>query len=343
MENLLYYPYINVPNSNWSARSLLYYDLIGSIVPQEYFYEPDRFDPFMREMVKNELVVPINPNSVLESPWKVTKPFLDYLDNSKDKVKKRRESFQKIDVAKFHNNKFSGSVTKIHSDKFDYEVLYKLMHMGLAKKDIGQWYFVERKTSDELMGFIATVLAAKLNYLPATDSIQKKFTSSLSRKKYHKELWREQQKRELILEELIPFPRHIDFMKMRKFKDKYSLELNAFKTKVELIVLDPAIEINSKLFRERIKELNQRKKELSIRMTESKVGDVFFGTVCGILGAFTGLQAAGTPSAIISALPGFANAIHSALKIERVENLPDQSGMKYLALIDTKLGSTEKN
>jgi hypothetical protein len=36
-------------------------------------------------------------------------------------------------------------------------------------------------------------------------------------------------------------------------------------------------------------------------------------------------------------LPGFANAVYSAMKIEKTENVFDQSGMKYLALVDKKL------
>lgn len=32
MNNLLYYPYINVPKTDWLIRALLYYDNIASIV-----------------------------------------------------------------------------------------------------------------------------------------------------------------------------------------------------------------------------------------------------------------------------------------------------------------------
>jgi len=75
-------------------------------------------------------------------------------------------------------------------------------------------------------------------------------------------------------------------------------------------------------------------------MGESKFGQLIFGTVCGITGAVIGLASAGTAGAIVgsfSALPSFANAVYSALQIERVENIPDQSGMKYLALVDRKI------
>lgn len=51
MNNLLYYPYINLPNTDWTIRALLYYDNIGSIVPTQYFHEPEQYEPFMREVI----------------------------------------------------------------------------------------------------------------------------------------------------------------------------------------------------------------------------------------------------------------------------------------------------
>jgi hypothetical protein len=40
---------------------------------------------------------------------------------------------------------------------------------------------------------------------------------------------------------------------------------------------------------------------------------------------------------IIGAIPGFLNAIYSACRIEKPENVIDQTGLKYLALIDKRL------
>lgn len=44
MNSLLYYPYINLPKNNWTIRALLYYDNVNSIVPEQYFNEPERYD-----------------------------------------------------------------------------------------------------------------------------------------------------------------------------------------------------------------------------------------------------------------------------------------------------------
>lgn len=81
MANLLYYPYINLPKTDWAARVLLYYDSIGSIVPMQYFYEPELYNPFMRELIDNELIETINPMDVVERPQDVTKIFIDYMES----------------------------------------------------------------------------------------------------------------------------------------------------------------------------------------------------------------------------------------------------------------------
>lgn len=75
-------------------------------------------------------------------------------------------------------------------------------------------------------------------------------------------------------------------------------------------------------------------------MNESQIKNLFFGSVCGVVGAFQGLQAAVTTGAVIGAIPGFASAIYSALMIKCPEKIFDQSGMKYLALIDKNINKT---
>lgn len=35
MKSLLYYPYINLPQNDWTIRALLYYDNVNAIVPTQ--------------------------------------------------------------------------------------------------------------------------------------------------------------------------------------------------------------------------------------------------------------------------------------------------------------------
>lgn len=328
MSNLLYYPYINVPRTDWTLRTLLYYDNIGSIVPQEFFYEPERnYDEFMLELVRSELVTPINPLDVLHNPWESTRPFIELIQDNEKKLKKAQKRFIGGHRGSIHGDKFSKA--NIHSDKFDQEIFYQLEQLGLAESDEGRWYSVEKKTANNLMNFLATLISAKTERLPTTDYVRPFYNRSSFKKV--------QQKRETILTSLIPFPEDINLTRLLKFKEKHSNLLEAFRTQVELIALDPNIMEGTPLFYQRLSELTQRKDELSAKMNESKFKNILFGTVCGLIGAYQGIATASTRGAIIGALPGFAHAVYSALQIERAENAFDQSGLKYLALADKRL------
>jgi hypothetical protein len=326
MNNLLYYPYINLPRTDWTLRTLLYYDNIGSIVPQEYFYNPKgSYDEFMLELVRNQLVTPINPIEVLENPWQVTRPFLELIENNQDALRTSQKRF---------NQGYSGNINKfsktnIHADKFDENIFYGLEQLGLAERTNDRWYTVEKRTANNLMSFLATLISAKTNRLPTTDYIRPSY--------YRQSFNQETLKRETILTNLIPFPEEIDIKRLFKFKEKHSDLLTRFRTRVEIIVLDPNIVEGTPLFHQNLAELLQHKEELTARMNESQFNKILFGTVCGLIGAYQGIATASTTSAIIGGLPGFANAVYSALQIEKAENVFDQSGLKYLALADKRL------
>lgn len=153
MENLLYYPYINLPRTDWTARTLLYYDKIGSIVPQDYFYNPEKYEPFMRRMVQEELVIPLNPLEVLDRPWELSEPFIKYIHSPDLSLAKRVKYFQEGLSGK---RKFTG--IKIHMDKFEYNTFHQLSEVGLAKRNNNDWFIVEKHTAKELMTFLATVI-----------------------------------------------------------------------------------------------------------------------------------------------------------------------------------------
>lgn len=73
-------------------------------------------------------------------------------------------------------------------------------------------------------------------------------------------------------------------------------------------------------------------------MNESQMGNLFYGTVCGLLSS--GISMATVENkflAIAAATPGFLNGVHAASKIEKRENIFDQSVMKYLAFVDKRL------
>ena len=281
----------------------------------------------MLELVRSELVTPINPMEVIEQPLEVMKPFLDMVERNQGKLRDVPRGFGKDDYDLIHQDKIGFS--SIHTNKFDESIFHRLQEWGLAQRTDGPWYSVEKKTANSLMSFLATLIGVKTNRLPTTDHVKPFY--------YKRPFANQQRKRETILTSLIPFPEDLDLTKLRRFKEKHSDLLTAFRTRIELVVLDPNIIEGSQLFDTHLAELLQRKQELAAKMSEDKFKSILFGTVCGLIGASVGLATASTPGAIIGGLPGFANAVYSALQIERVENIFDQSGLKFLALADKKL------
>jgi hypothetical protein len=324
---ILYYPYINLPRTDWTLRTLLYYDNVGSIAPQDYFYCPeDNYEPFMLELVRENLVTPINPFQVLDDPFNLLKPFLQYIEDEQQKIKKAQK--------RFFNREPHHRMVRIHNNKFDDEIFYVLINMGLAEKIDYQWYNVEVKIANHLMKYLASVISKKTNRLPTTDFVKPKF--------WRNESSNHEKKGETILDELIPFPMDIDYKRLLKFKEKHQDLLNTFRNEVEEITLDNNIIVGTPLFNIKLAKLKDSKEQISAKMNESQFGKIFFGSVCGIIAAVQALPVIGAAGALISAAPGFATAIHSALQIENPEDIDNQNGMKYLALMDKRIGGLNR-
>ncbi len=64
---LLYYPYINIPDNSWTIKSILYWDTVGIITPQQYIEEPERYEPFTRSLLECDLVEQIIPYNYTDS------------------------------------------------------------------------------------------------------------------------------------------------------------------------------------------------------------------------------------------------------------------------------------
>ena len=65
---VLYFPYINVPNSIWFTRMLLYWDEVGAIVPYEYIDNPEKLDSHTKSLVEAELVRAVPAHLRLRQP-----------------------------------------------------------------------------------------------------------------------------------------------------------------------------------------------------------------------------------------------------------------------------------
>lgn len=273
--------------------------------------------------------------NVLDNPWEVSRMFDEYLNQNKSILKRRRLPIQRNGISHIHAGKYSFRENGIHmhDDKLNDGVFYNLIQMGLAEQIDDYWYGVEPKTAYELMTFLTSVVACKIDYKPVTDRITGKCFSTIYAQNKDVELRTRQYKRDLILKEMIPYPKQIDLTHLRRFKDRHHDLLTAFSNKAEQIALNPIITPESPLFTMVLDEMKAAKEELSARMNESHLGDIVFGTICGTIAAGLGFLA----SPVLGAIPGLLNAIYSACRIERPENTIDQTGLKYLALVDKRL------
>lgn len=63
----LYYPTMNVPESPWLMRTLLYWDQVASIVPESMQSEVSEH-PFTRRLLDLGQLVLLDPSEALEKP-----------------------------------------------------------------------------------------------------------------------------------------------------------------------------------------------------------------------------------------------------------------------------------
>lgn len=206
------------------------------------------------------------------------------------------------------------------------------MEIGLAERIDYNWYNVENKTANDLMFLLSSAIADKIQSIVATDKIDYSF-SQIYAQNNDVELRNRQYKKDLILKNLIPYPNQIDLSNLRRFKEKHHDLLIAFRNKVESIVLNSAISPELKIFEVTLDELKMQKEELSARMNESHLGNINFGTICGTISAAIGLF----ENSSVAAITGLLSAIYSVCKIERPESIIDQTGLKYLALVDKRM------
>jgi len=273
----------------------------------------------MLELVRSHLVVPIDPIAVLDHPNEISRPFVRLIESNQGKLRVQQKGFAQSNALD----------ARIHGDKFDNEIFYHLQEMGLAERKDNNWYSVEKKTANNLMYYLATVVSAKTNRLPVTDQ--------MSTLRFKKTLKLEQHKRETILTELIPYPEEMNLLHLQRFKERHSELAVQFRNRVEQIVHDPSIKEGTSRFHYKMAEMIDCKEELVARMKETNgIGKLIFGTVCGLISSASSLMDP-NPFNLIGTLAGFGNAVHSALQIERPEKVIDQTGMKYLALAEYKL------
>lgn len=145
-ETALYFPYIQVPQDPWFTQILLYWDRAASIVPEQLHNSPTEQNTYMRELVDENLLTLVRPDSVL-----------DQMD-----VEKFNETFLQRLVTESVATQRVG-FTRIHAGKMSYSLFRELCDRGLARSDSDgpMWWRVKSNVADLYMSYLASVISAR--------------------------------------------------------------------------------------------------------------------------------------------------------------------------------------
>lgn len=315
-ENLLYYPYINIPASSWTIKSILYWNDVGIIVPPQYIEKPQVYERFTRDLMKSDLVQPVFPGEYIWGVRGFDENFIKLVTQTSFNIEKRRDDFK------------NGKVSRIHFQKFGEGLLQNLVELGIAFRRDWQWYDIESRAARLLMIYLATIIGETGNFTPATDRIRNLDTSLSQRGSARLSVLRQD-----LIEELIPYPSNPDLTKLRRFKDRYHEELVSFRILLEKKALGISIlkkkDVRDKMQDLVVEEINDKRKKIFSDLNQSKFGQITFGTVFGIAGAAIGFANDNPPLGVFSLL----NAVYSSLQgYDRKPIL--QKDFSYLALVD---------
>lgn len=298
---VLYFPHINVPNSMWLTRMLLYWDEVGAIIPYDYIEDPYKLNDHTRSLIKALLIKQVIPGSYI---WKIPsfkKSFINYLESlGKDKLKNRRKSFK------------HGSHSRIHIEKMnELELAFNDMDLAKREKRHSPWWNVENETAREFMAYLAATLGKleDLQYAPITDEIihLEHFLYASSSDTSSEEIV--SSLRLQILEDIFPAPdTPLQASEISEFKGKHGDKLSRFRRRVERDIIDIADISDSELRKKRLELFKEESKEAieEIKKEMSKFGfkQLKLGKLGSIISSIPG----------VSPLFGLANAVCNAFE-----------------------------
>lgn len=316
---LLYFPYINIPESGWTIKSILYWDKVGIIVPQNFVERPNRFNQFTLDLLRTDLIEQVFPYEYIYRVRKFDDAFIQMIDQEKFNLAKRQEHFSR------------GRFSRIHIQKFGEPLFNHLIKMGIAQRQDWEWYYVENKTARLLMIYLATVIGKTGNFTPATDDPEN-LNTSISQNTSQIILNRIRQS---IIDELLPYPIEPDLIKLSKFKEKHNEELKSFRILIEQATLQLSYLKNKRreeMFDIKMAEIDEKREKIYRDLNQSKIGQITWGTICAITGAIIAFNTENNPLSFFS----FANAVYTAFQGYDSGTILSRD-YSYLALIDKKL------
>jgi len=327
-DDILYFPYISLPETLWTYRSLLYYNSLGVIVPNDYIYEPRLYKPKMRELIQSGLVKQVIPNEYTQDVKEFSSGFLNELMNDgTNTIEDKRNNFSK------------GVISRIHIEKFDKGLMDQLASLGLSKYDNYPWHKVESRTAFMLMAYLAAIIAIQDNRVAITDNLSQSVLNQ-SDNELNKLIIKNR-----ILEDILLLPTELNIRKLEKFKGRYNSDLIRFRRNIEQLTLNlnqfegnpNDFELKYKLS---IEEINDQKNSILSNMRGLGFGQIVFGTILPLSTTIISMahtQINAPLFDLVLMLSSLTTAACTAISSVKSIDNSSKDSFRYLALVDKKL------
>lgn len=312
-DKALYFPYINIPSSNWIYYTLLYWDKLCSIVPLDYFENPEEMTPFMHKLVVEELVEMIQPGNYLYNIPNFGEPLLEYFE---DRIRKRSK------YSKQNSNNYSYSL--VHIEKF-HPIKEELEKQRIIIHHDGPWYLMQTWAAGAFMTYLACLLGSleDVNAAPVTND-NMTINIIIGRDIHYGPTLRQRERsvRLSFLEELFPLPEGgISIESLRRFKYKHTKLLNSLRNYIERKTIEISAIQDEERFYE-VKELARKEIKEQINSIadamRSQWDKIVFTQITPIVSAISGLGAAFNIhqpySGIIAGSSTLVSAMYTALR-----------------------------
>lgn len=345
--NALYFPYISIPESNWTVKTLLYWDKLSAIVPMDHIDNPEQLTPFMRDLLERDLAEQIFPSQHLYEIPLFEQSFISYLE---PKVQKYRETPIRpfISAGQMHIEKFGSPVhqekimpmTGIHVEKMG-DLPQFLIEEGLAHQVEGAWFNVDTRVANMFMAYLAICLGALKNVSAAPVTSEHKYSNFLGHNLFQRRDARfnhHRKAQDVVIENILPTPiGRIDLDVLAKFKIKHGHLLPKLRQKVEsetaYIALLESASDRLDATNDFIKRCREETEEIIDAMKPSW-SKVIFGSIAPLFGTGLALVASetGNKVAYVGAGLSFAATTYQALNSIRIERKRSEAlPLAYLA------------
>ena len=343
-ENLLYFPAISVPETEWFTRALLYWDRVGTIVPFERMGAGSVVSQFTEELLKSGLLT-----NVLPDDWVYRLQANNYFQPFIELIKNDPTIYTKAQLEQ-------RATIRIHSGKTGTGLAKQLEHLQLARyvegPEYDAWYDVQVDAANLLMAYLASILAQRDDeqMYPITDSEEcLEAFMRLPAQRRDDVVAATDWIRTAFLDEVLPAPTDpIDVAGLAAFKDRNGGLLVSLRTDVEKCVIAAADIDDPKLQARQIeldkRDLREQRDEIAARMIEQKWQRIAFGTVGAVVASamlIADATIAGETLAIGGNSLGLASAVYAAFEGKRGKERVLGAPMAYAALAQSAArGST---